>query len=410
MLENTLSYMKESKMNIRFYLPRDAKALALSLDLPCNPPVGSGSLFMIPIFKKMLADGYHLSIVTVSNDCKEPFIYADDRIDLFVGTRREKNLVRGLTFFSKEIDQMVNYARKKTCNVGFALWSYEFALAAEKVDGKKTIVVLHDWAPKIYQIYHDYYRYLRLLMSNKVIRKADKFICVSPYINSQLRCTRPGCKSVIIPNAIEIDDLICKQAGEKILRRVKARIVCANNSFFGLKNVTQSVKIFNKVLSKIPDAELHLYGKGNSEDDPCMQWLIDNKLDKNVFLHGQVDHNVLMQALMDADLFLHASLEESFGLVYIEALLCGTPVFAEERAGAADWILENGRIGKIVNTEAEEQVAEEIVSLLSSENEWVELKKIGLESCIKRFGVDNVYNQWLRVLTAQVWSEESAIV
>lgn len=410
MLENTLGYMKESKMNIRFYLPIDAKVLALSLDLPCNPPAGSGSLFMIPIFKKMLADGYHLSIVTVSNDCKEPFIYADDRVDLFVGTRREKNIVRGLTFFNKEINQMVKYARMKTCDISFALWSYEFALAAEKVDGKKTIIVLHDWAPKIYQIYHDYYRYLRLLMSNKAIRKADKFICVSPYIHSQLLCIRPECKSIIIPNAIEIDDLTCKQATEKMLRRGKPRIVCANNSFFGLKNVTQSVKIFNKVLSQIPDAELHLYGKENGETDACMQWLIDNKLNRNVFLHGQVDHNVLMQALLDADIFLHASLEESFGLVYIEALLCGTPVFAEERAGAANWILENGRIGKIVNTEDEEQVAEEIVSLLSSEKEWDELKKIGLESCIKRFGVDNVYNQWLRALTAQVWSEESAIV
>lgn len=390
-------------MIIRFYLPIDTSILAKAMKLPCDPPKGSGSLFMIPIFKRLLEDGYHISIVTVSDDCKEAFTYQDENVDIFIGVRRKKNLIRGLTFFKYEIDQMVAYAKKRKCDYSIALWSYEFALASERVHGADTVVVLHDWAPRIYDIYHDYYRFCRLLMSNHAIKKANYFICVSPYIQVELNKIRPECKSMIIPNAVEIDSASFMKASQKTLRTHQSKIVCANNSFFGLKNVDQSVRIFHKVLDKLPTAELHLYGKGNSKTDSCAQWLRENGLEKNVFLHGAVNHDVLMEAFLGADLFLHTSLEESFGLVYIEALLCGTPVFAERRAGAAKWILENGRIGRLIDSQEEEEVAIEIVSILTDNIKWDGMKNKGLDVCKKRFSVEKVYDEWLKALDSNTW-------
>ncbi|MEQ1687649.1 MAG: glycosyltransferase, partial [Sphingopyxis sp.] len=66
-------------------------------------------------------------------------------------------------------------------------------------------------------------------------------------------------------------------------------------------------------------------------------------------LHGEVAHDALAEHLRAADVLLHPSRFDSFGLVIPEALACGTPVIVSDRSGAK-YMIRDGETGWIVAT------------------------------------------------------------
>ncbi|MFV3517254.1 glycosyltransferase family 4 protein, partial [Mycobacterium tuberculosis] len=64
--------------------------------------------------------------------------------------------------------------------------------------------------------------------------------------------------------------------------------------------------------------------------------------------------------LAKAWVFAYPSLYEGFGIAYIEAMACGTPIVTTPNAGATD-VLDDGRYGSIVN---DDRFGDEIVALL----------------------------------------------
>jgi glycosyltransferase involved in cell wall biosynthesis len=71
------------------------------------------------------------------------------------------------------------------------------------------------------------------------------------------------------------------------------------------------------------------FGKGNFEND------------KIRFL-GSIDDSRLLSALFNsADLFVIPSLEEAFGMVVVESMMCGTPVLGFPTGGIVD-LIEDG--------------------------------------------------------------------
>ena len=70
-------------------------------------------------------------------------------------------------------------------------------------------------------------------------------------------------------------------------------------------------------------------------------------LENSVTFTGRVDHNDLPHYYSAADLLVLPSHTESFGLVGLEALACGTPVLST-RVGAMDRIISSGKTGLLV--------------------------------------------------------------
>lgn len=91
---------------------------------------------------------------------------------------------------------------------------------------------------------------------------------------------------------------------------------------------------------------------------PCDTWFYTETLrellqDPGVKWLGQVDHLQKVSLLQGARaLLVPIRWEEPFGLVMIEAMLCGTPVLAFRR-GSASEIVEDGVTGYLVDSEAE---------------------------------------------------------
>jgi len=91
----------------------------------------------------------------------------------------------------------------------------------------------------------------------------------------------------------------------------------------------------------------------------------DLGLQDTVTFAGRIDQDRLPPYYSAADVLVVPSLYESFGLVGLEALACGTPVVATP-VGAMESILQQGRTGQVVTQSAPRLLADAIEAFLPS--------------------------------------------
>ena len=105
------------------------------------------------------------------------------------------------------------------------------------------------------------------------------------------------------------------------------RIVCAGRHTRE-KAPDRLIRIFAKhVLPREPDATLTLVGEG-PETEPCRALARALGAEHHIFFTGEVPWTTMPDYYRYADVFVHASLSETYGNVMGEALWCGTPTVA----------------------------------------------------------------------------------
>jgi len=90
-------------------------------------------------------------------------------------------------------------------------------------------------------------------------------------------------------------------------------------------------------------------------------------IDEEVIFLGSVRQERLPFFYSAADLCVVPSYHESFGLVVLESLACGTPVVAT-KVGCAESVIRNGETGYVVADNAPESLAGKILQLLLASN------------------------------------------
>jgi D-inositol-3-phosphate glycosyltransferase len=91
------------------------------------------------------------------------------------------------------------------------------------------------------------------------------------------------------------------------------------------------------------------------------------RIDEKVIFVGSVKQETLPFFYSAADLCVVPSYYESFGLVVLESLACGTPVVAT-KVGCAESVIRHGETGYVVADNTPESLADKISRLLSTPN------------------------------------------
>jgi glycosyltransferase involved in cell wall biosynthesis len=97
---------------------------------------------------------------------------------------------------------------------------------------------------------------------------------------------------------------------------------------------------------KLPFKLLIVGGNRNLDIENKVQRLFDDVRDHVVFT-GVLTGSALSRAYASADVFLHCSITETFGLVVLEAMASGVPVIARDQGGPSD-IIRHGQTGYLV--------------------------------------------------------------
>lgn len=94
-----------------------------------------------------------------------------------------------------------------------------------------------------------------------------------------------------------------------------------------VKNLEELLSSFELLLDGFPDAELWIVGEG-PESDKIESQAVQKGIRNSTKFVGHVPNNEIAQYYLMADVFALSSRSESFGMVLLESMACGTPVVA----------------------------------------------------------------------------------
>jgi glycosyltransferase involved in cell wall biosynthesis len=98
--------------------------------------------------------------------------------------------------------------------------------------------------------------------------------------------------------------------------------------------------------------------------------IFDRGLEACVRVRGFVDQDELASVYAEHDLFVFPTLEDTFGVVLLEAMAAGLPVIASNRAGATDDFVDPGETGWIVDPLCHGELAAVIERAFAAREAW----------------------------------------
>jgi L-malate glycosyltransferase len=272
-----------------------------------------------------------------------------------------------------------------------AHWTYEYALAALATGHRPVVVGMRDWAPAILRFNPHPYNVARVGMQALAVRRADAVMVNSPYL--QAKAALLGRRATVIPNGVAEDRF---RAGD-LAGGASYRILAVNNGFEGRKNGPNLLRAFSMIKRSLPDAELQLVGSGYEPQGRAARWATMQQLADGVAFLGRQPAAEVDRLMDAATLLIHPSLEESFGMVLVEAMARGTPVLGGKASGAVPWVLGEGRYGALCDVTSPEDIANVAVSLLEEPPGLHELAEAGRQHAWRTFRVGAIADQLVRL-------------
>lgn len=276
----------------------------------------------------------------------------------------------------------------------------------------------YNYFPKVTELYLRYYSYLIKKLTKKIIRENPNIKLVHihsaidagiaynlskvniPYIITEhsskyqrnvlnktqqkyLKSTFDGARKVIVVGKG------LKLALSKYIDRNKIDIIpnllsltrgCSDNDnnrtkmrFFSLGVLTKTkgmdilIKAFNSVKDHLKEWELVIGGDGQEYDD-LNELIKSYNLQKQVKLIGQLNREEVAYNMKNCDVFVLASRVETFGIVFLEAMIYGKPVIGTRTGGPDTFINDNN--GIIVEPENIEQLSKALVEMANNLNKY----------------------------------------
>lgn len=224
--------------------------------------------------------------------------------------------------------------------------------------------------------YEDYTHYVNIFNSEhidkwakKAVRNLSKYFAESvesvivPTQKTKDRLTDYGVTTQmdIVPTGLDLDSF--KSLSEELVRPFEAE--CFMLIYVGRLAEEKSVDIVIKAMTHLKEENVGLFIVGDGPDYNKLKALVKTlNLDDKVRFAGKIPHSNIAAYYQQADCFVSASLSETQGMTFIEAMATGLPVLACDRVALQN-VLIDGINGYYFNDE--EDLAEKIMQLKNNE-------------------------------------------
>lgn len=215
---------------------------------------------------------------------------------------------------------------------------------------------------------------------NRQVRRADMVVALTEGDAAEWRKLTP--RVTVIPNIVSLNE-----GGPLTDGQSKTALFVGR--FSRQKDLGSLLRIWELVVRRHPDWQLHIYGGYGEEQERLLP--VVRGMNDRVVVHDPTDR--MLAEYRRHSLLLVTSLFEPFGLVMPEAMSCGLPVVAFDCPyGPAD-IVTDGRDGFLVKGRDVEEFAAQVCRLI----EQPELRQtMGLAAvkAAQRYRAAHVLPQW----------------
>ena len=149
------------------------------------------------------------------------------------------------------------------------------------------------------------------------------------------------------------------------------------------KGGPQLLAAFGRVRHTYPNAELVIVGPRLKVSG------------KNVIVKGYLDHEAMNKVYSDASLFVLPTLQEPFGLSFLEAMAYQLPCIGSHLEAIPE-IIDDNLTGALVRPSNVQELSEKIITLLSSPITMKEMGLRGHQKIIEKYNWDIVADKILK--------------
>lgn len=334
----------------------------------------------------MLADNFDVEIVSVYNFGKIPF-ELDERIEVIYLTNQKPN--------RQELKQAWQSKRGlvRELTKAMNLWLLRRRLVKKHIKNNRaqvlisTRVLFHGLVGKyagkkqvkICQEHVDHKNNLKYLKGVlRAIKQADYLMPVSQFLTDSYRkLTDVDIK--YIPHAVEVQDYNY-QPSKRLM---------AVGRLSSEKGFADLIDVFKLVSESDSCFELDIYGDGAERVN--LESQIKQLSLNNIKLHGFQPPEVLGEAYERAGLFVMCSLEESFGLVFLESFAHGVPAVVFDSARGAQEII-NQEAGILIKNRDNSAMARAILGLTNKEKQNMSLAAYKIA---QKYDINIIKRQWI---------------
>ena len=213
-------------------------------------------------------------------------------------------------------------------------------------------------------------RQIGQMLTNRIVRKClprlAHILTNSRYTESVLLEKYPSCAGRTTAAMVGVSDFFLNQSLPVRAANEKKRFV----TLCRLSEPRKNVGLVIDALSRLQEHyDFHFTVIGDGPLKPQLRDLARNaKISERVTFTGYLSNESIRECLGLSDLFILTSSitpesHEGFGIVYLEANACGTPVLAARLAGAAEAVDEN-RSGYFVETPTTDNIEQALRDFL----------------------------------------------
>ncbi len=323
-------------------------------------PVGySGAPLLVTLVAELLRRGHQVTAITLSVgmplNWRQPVRAQGGNLEVvYVPMRRRAWQPNGwlpgriVDLYAFERRGLQHAIKQAAPDVVHAHWSYEFAWAAQRA-GLPTLITCHDSPFLVARMTsqsrptRSLYRWLRAGMAWHVLRHAKHVTAVSPYMQAEAQAFCK-CPVAVVPNPLPHS--VCDKANDPSHQPDPHFPVLAMvlNGWSRIKNPEPALRAFARLRLHKPGARLKMYGSDFGPGEHAELWARQNGLAESMEFIGCVPYSRLLDELAAADVLVHPSLEETFGMSIAEAMALGLPVIGGAHSGAVPWVVDGGGI------------------------------------------------------------------
>lgn len=152
----------------------------------------------------------------------------------------------------------------------------------------------------------------------------------------------------IIPSGIDTNTFTKASRPSLYDKRVGSKLLLSVGYIYPTKGQHLVIYALDMILKEYPNLDINylIIGNGNQVNE-LKQLVAQLGLTEKVIFLGQINNCDLHSYYMMSDVFVLPSSDEGFGIVYLESLLCSTPIIACMGQGPEDFV-KDGENGYLV--------------------------------------------------------------
>lgn len=350
------------------------------------PYISGVSEYARVICEKMAAEGYDVTVLTSNHDrlCKNEVIRGVKVVRASVICKISKGTVS---------PQFVSYARKmaKAADVVWLnLPMLESGLIASIVPKEKLLCIYQCDVNLPAGALNNFIVRTMDFSHNRCLKRCRKILVTSVDYGKHSRLGRR-----YVDKLVEAGAPIKEYPFRKKERTDQRKTIGFCGRIVEEKGIDVLIDAFGKILEKRDDVVLKIGGDYESVAGGSVYPELIRKIEeqhmKNVEFLGRIPDEKMGDFYAGLDVFVLPSTNslEAFGMVQVEAMICGTPVVASDLYGVRTIVKKTG-MGVVVKRKDPEALAKGIIEVLDHPEKYIKtkdeiLEKYGTQKCFETF-------------------------